>query len=70
MKTKEKYVYLFDPSARRLNITKNGEPFGGFAGPAAEREFERLLTSGANIEITDMSDSLKNAKCAACVRCG
>lgn len=62
MKTKEKYVYLFDPAARRLNITKNGEPFGGFAGPAAEREFERLLTSGAHITITDMSDSLKNAK--------
>lgn len=62
MKTKDKVIYLFDPDAQRLNITINGRPSGGFTGAAAERQFERLLETGADITITDMSESLKKAR--------
>lgn len=62
MKATDKITYLFDPDAQRLNITINGKPAGGFTGAAAERQFERLLETGADITITDMSDSRKNAK--------
>jgi hypothetical protein len=62
MKPTDKISYLYDPSARRLIIEKNGKPFGGFTGVHAEREFSRLLGTGVNINITDMSNSIKNAR--------
>ncbi|MPL87610.1 hypothetical protein SDC9_33611 [bioreactor metagenome] len=62
MKVIDTYVYEYDPSALILNIIKNGKPFGGFKGPAAEVQFQRLLETGADITISDMSNSIKNAR--------
>lgn len=62
MKAIDNYVYEYDPSALVLNIKKNGKPFGGFSGPAAEVQFQRLLESGAEININDMSNSIKSAR--------
>jgi len=62
MKTKEKISYQFDPAAGRLNIVVNGTASGGFVGPSAERQFQRLLESGAQINITDMSNAIKSAR--------
>lgn len=62
MKAIDTYVYEYDPSALVLNIKKNGKPFGGFKGPAAEVQFQRLLETGADITISDMSNSIKNAR--------
>lgn len=62
MKVIDTYVYEYDPSALILNIIKNGKPFGGFKGPAAEVQFQRLLESGAVINFIDMSDSIKKAR--------
>ncbi len=62
MKAIDTYVYEYDPSALILNIIKNGKPFGGFKGPAAEVQFQRLLETGADITISDMSNSIKNAR--------
>jgi len=64
MKTKQtdQINYDFDAEGQRLNIIVNGKPAGGFIGPSAEREFSRLLDTGANINLTDMSDSIKSAK--------
>ena len=56
------YVYEYDHSALILNIIKNGKSFGGFKGPAAEVQFQRLLETGADITISDMSNSIKNAR--------
>lgn len=62
MKTKTNLTYSFDPHNLRLNIFEAGKARGGFVGHAAEREFERLLESGANINITDMQDDIRKAK--------
>lgn len=62
MKVIDTYVYEYDPSALILNIIKNGKSFGGFKGPAAEVQFQRLLETGADITISDMSNSIKNAR--------
>lgn len=55
-------TYRFDPATQTLTIVSGGKLAGGFAGRAAEREFHRLLETGVTINITDMSDSLKNAR--------
>lgn len=62
MKTKTNLTYSFDPHSMRLNIFENGKARGGFVGHAAEREFERLLSTGANINITDMKEDIRKAK--------
>jgi hypothetical protein len=62
MKTEEKVIYQYDPACNRLNIVINGSASGGFVGPSAERQFNRLLDSGAEINITDMSNAIKNAR--------
>ncbi|MCK9452834.1 MAG: hypothetical protein M0Q90_14160 [Bacteroidales bacterium] len=62
MKTKTNLTYSFDPHSLRLNIFENGKARGGFVGHAAEREFERLLESGANVNITNMSEDIRKAK--------
>lgn len=62
MKTKTNLTYSFDPHSMRLNIFENGKARGGFVGHAAEREFERLLESGANVNITNMSEDIRKAK--------
>lgn len=63
MKTIENNIlYEYDPTALILNIVKNGQPFGGFRGPEAEVQFQRLLDSGVDITITDMSESIRKAK--------
>ncbi len=62
MKTTDKISFKYDPSAQRLNIEKNGKPFGGFTGVHAEREFSRLLETGVDITFSDMSDSIKSAR--------
>ena len=62
MKAVDTIIYEYDPVALILNIIRNGKPFGGFTGQSAEAQFRRLLDSGADINITDMSDSQKNAK--------
>lgn len=59
---KSKTIYEFDPGAQTLTITKAGKPVGGFVGQSAEREFSRLLETGVDIKITDMSNSIKNAR--------
>lgn len=62
MKVIDTYVYEYDANALVLNIKKNGKPFGGFKGPAAEVQFQRLLETGADITISDMSNSIKSAR--------
>lgn len=62
MKAIDTYVYEYDPSALILNIKKNGKPFGGFRGQPAEVQFQRLLETGADITISDMSNSIKSAR--------
>lgn len=62
MKTKEKIIYEFDPATLRLNIKVNGFPSGGFVGPSAERQFARLLETGAEIKISDMTTNVKSAR--------
>jgi len=62
MKTKTHFTYTYDPGALRLNIFENGKLRGGFTGQAAEREFARLLESGAEINITDMTNDIRKAK--------
>lgn len=48
-------TYTYDPSARSLTIFTDGKPRGGFVGPEAERRFNQLLESGADIAITNMN---------------
>jgi len=62
MKATDKISYDFDPEGQHLNINVNGKYMGGFLGASAEREFSRLLDTGANINFTDMSDSIKSAR--------
>jgi len=62
MKAIDTYVYEYDPNALVLNIMKNGKQFGGFIGQPAEQQFKRLLDSGADITITNMSESIRKAK--------
>lgn len=66
MKTRNKVKYLYDPAAGRLSITINGKPSGGFTGAAAERQLERLLDTGIEIEITanglNMKTTLKEER--------
>ena len=52
MKTKEKVSYNFDPDSLNLSISVNDKSAGGFSGPKAEEQFNRLLDSGAEINIT------------------
>lgn len=62
MKTKDKLTYDYDPGSQRLTAKINGTAKGGFVGAHAEREFSRLLETGANINFTDMSDSQRKAR--------
>ncbi|MBS4041618.1 MAG: hypothetical protein KGZ81_13600 [Flavobacteriales bacterium] len=62
MKAIDTYVYEYDPNALVLNIMKNGKQFGGFIGQPAEQQLKRLLDSGADITITNMSESIRKAK--------
>lgn len=62
MKTKDKLTYDYDPGLQRLTAKINGADKGGFVGAHAEREFSRLLETGANINFTDMSDSQRKAR--------
>lgn len=62
MKATDTIFYEYDPNALILNIKRNGKPFGGFRGQQAEVQFQRLLESGADINITDMGNSIKSAK--------
>ncbi len=62
MKAIDTISYEYDPGALILNIIKNGKPFGGFLGQSAEVQFHRLLDSGADITISDMSESIRKAK--------
>lgn len=62
MKKDDNIIYEFDAEAQILNIKVNGRLQGGFMGSPAEREFSRLLETGANINFTDMSDSIKKAR--------
>lgn len=55
-------TYNYDPGSQRLTAIRDGKPIGGFVSNSAEREFSRLLGTGANINITDMSNSIKNAR--------
>ena len=48
-------TYSYDPTARSLTIYIDGKPRGGFLGAMAERKFNELLTSGAEISITAMN---------------
>lgn len=59
---KKDTIYEYDPGSERLNVIRNGKPIGGFINQSAEREFSRLLESGADIKITDMSNSIKSAR--------
>jgi hypothetical protein len=54
MKT-QTLTYSYDPTARSLTIYIDGKPRGGFLGASAERKFNELLTSGAEISITAMN---------------
>ncbi len=54
MKT-QTLTYSYDPTARSLTIFIDGKPRGGFFGATAERKFNELLTSGAEISITAMN---------------
>ena len=54
MKT-QTLTYSYDPTARSLTIYTDGKPRGGFLGATAERKFNELLTSGAEISITAMN---------------
>ncbi|MDO9255439.1 MAG: hypothetical protein Q7U54_08010 [Bacteroidales bacterium] len=54
MKT-QTLTYSYDPTARSLTIYIDGKPRGGFMGATAERKFNELLTSGAEISITAMN---------------
>lgn len=62
MKKTDTIWYDFDPDILYLRVKVNGSNFGGFSGAHAEREFSRLLETGADINITDMSNSIKNAR--------
>ncbi|MFH1121765.1 MAG: hypothetical protein V1775_18235 [Bacteroidota bacterium] len=62
MKKTDTIWYDFDPDILYLRVKVNGSNFGGFSGAHAEREFSRLLGTGADINITDMSNSVKNAR--------
>lgn len=54
MKT-QTITYAYDPAARSLTVYIDGKPRGGFLGATAERKFNELLTSGAEISITAMN---------------
>jgi hypothetical protein len=58
----EKISYQYDPIQNQLTISVNGSPRGGFIGASAERELRRVLDSGAEITITDMTNLVKSAK--------
>lgn len=56
-------TYTYDPVARNLTIFENGKARGGFIGHEAERRFENLLGSGAEIKITNMNtDAIRKMK--------
>lgn len=59
---KTKITYNYDAALQMLCIVKNNKPFGGFRGEHAEREFSRLLETGADITLTDMGNSIKSAR--------
>lgn len=48
-------TYTYDPTMRQLTIFIDGKARGGFFGPDAERQFNKLLLSGAEINITGMN---------------
>jgi hypothetical protein len=54
MKT-QTFTYAYDPTIRQLTIFIDGKARGGFFGPDAERQFNKLLDSGAEINITAMN---------------
>lgn len=54
--------YEYDPNRQTLTVIRGGKTIGGFVSQSAEREFSRLLESGAEINITDMSNSIKSAR--------
>jgi hypothetical protein len=55
-------TYNYDPGSQTLTVIRDGKPIGGFVSNSAEREFSRLLETGADIKITDMSNSIKSAR--------
>lgn len=61
MKTK-KVSYQYDPVAGRMVFIADGRVKGGFSGKMADKKFMQLMDQGADIVLTDMSSSIKNAK--------
>lgn len=47
-------TYHYDPQKLQLSIVENGKPRGGFSGANAEKKFNELLGTGANINIRSM----------------
>ena len=61
MKT-QTLTYTYDPSARSLTMIIDGKPRGGFWGPVAERKFNNLLDTDAEIQFTNMdTDNVKKS---------
>jgi len=54
MKT-QTLTYTYDPTLRQLTAFVDGRPRGGFFGPDAERQFEKLLLTDVEINITGMN---------------
>lgn len=59
MKAQHTISYTYDPQQRALGIYTDGKLKGGLYGPVAERKFNRLLLTGANISITTMETDQK-----------
>lgn len=55
-------TFNYDPGSQTLTVFRKGKIIGGFVSSSAEREFARLLESGADINITDVSNSIKSAR--------
>jgi hypothetical protein len=62
IKKVETVKYEYDPSALILNIKVKGKVHGGFIGQSAETQFSRLLETGVEIAIVDMSKSIKSGR--------
>jgi len=60
METKSNIKYIYSPGS--LMIEKEGKPLGGFIGDIAERKFQELLGTGANITFGKMNKSVKISK--------
>jgi len=59
MKETSEITYEYDPVQQRLFIYENGKHVGGFHQQNAEKQFTRLLESGAKISIVTMSSEIK-----------